>query len=70
MLRTGDHFLCPLWTIKRDMDPEIGEIQGYFSPSPRNVSDSDPIELLNRVSSRRVLLVQQEYFSENFHRKL
>ena len=69
MLRTRDHFRCPLWTIKRDVDPETREIEGYFSPSLRNVSDSDPVKPLNRVSLCCVFLVQQEYFDENFHRK-
>jgi hypothetical protein len=71
MLRTRDHFRCPLWMIKRDTDPKTREIEGYFSPLLRNVSDSDPIEALNCVSLRRrgVCLVQQEDFGENFHRK-
>jgi hypothetical protein len=70
MLRTRDHFRYPLWMIKRDTYPEKRKIEGYFSPSLRNVSDSDPIEPLNRVSFklRHICLVQQEYFGENFHR--
>ena len=47
------------------MDPETREIDGYFPPSLRNMSDSNPVEHLDR----HIELVQQEYFGENFHRK-
>ena len=63
-----DHFLCPLWMIKRDMDPEMREIEGDFSPSVRNVSDSDPVERFHRVIFCHISLVQQEYFGKNFRR--
>jgi hypothetical protein len=70
MLRTRDHFFCPLWIVKRDTDPETRKFEGYFSPSLRNVSDSNPVRpqpCLDRHIN--IVLVQQEYLGKNFHRK-